>query len=133
MVYVVLSAVGTLIALVGLVRAMINEAGFLRARRSGMELQAEVTGNGSSPVGSGNAQVFTPVVRYAIEGRTYQAEVANSSGIAGSGSMTIVVNPEHPRVPYDRYGGLGRAGRGSIAVFALTAVNLAAAIAILAH
>ena len=108
-------------ATVGAVRAGLREADFLRARRHGVELQAEVLDNDASPTGNMNQYLLTPVVRYHLDGRAFVGSVLNASGVPGErgASMTIVVRREDPSVPYDRYGGLGVQARGRLAVFAV--------------
>lgn len=112
---------------VGAVRAGLREADFLRARRSGVELQAEIVDNDATPTGNRNQYFLAPVVRYHLDGHAFVGSVLNASGVPGErgGFMTIVVRREEPSVPYDRYGGLGVQARGWLAVFGVAVVLFA--------
>jgi hypothetical protein len=125
--FVLFSAVLCGIGAVGTVRAVLREADFLRARRTGVELQAEVIDNDAKPTTDSGQYYLTPVVRYSIQGRTYEAELVNASGLPGSrGSfMTIVVNPARPYEPYDRYQGMGATSRGWVLMFLIGTALLA--------
>jgi hypothetical protein len=126
----VFSAVFLVVATTGAVRAGLREAGFLRARRSGVELQADVLDNDTSPSGKRGAYFLTPVVRYRLDGRAYTGTVVNASGTPGDrgSAMTIVVSPDRPYEPYDRYGGMGAVARGWLLLFALSLALLVMAI-----
>lgn len=117
-------------ATVGAVRAAVGEIGFIRARREGVELRAEVLDDDVSPTGNRKQFLLTPVVRYHLDGHAYVSSVLNASGAPGRrGSfMTVVVRPDRPHESYDRYGGLGAQARGRLALFAL-AVALFAVVA----
>jgi hypothetical protein len=131
--FVLCSAALCVLGAIGTVRAAFREAGFLRARRAGVELRAEVVDNDAQPAMSAGQYYLTPVVRYAIEGRTYEAGLVNASGLPGSrgSSMTIVVDPARPYEPYDRYQGMGATARGWVLMFLIGIALLAWALAAL--
>ena len=130
MFFLIFAAVILVVGTVGAVRAVLQELRFRRARRGGVELQAEVLDNDATPSANRGAYFLTPVVRYHLEGRSYTAAVANASGSAGTrgSGMTIVVSPDHPYEPYDRYGGMGAMARGSLLLFALALVVITVAL-----
>ena len=86
-------------------------------RSAALELSAEVIGNSAARSGKPGAYFLTPVVRYYIDGKRYEAEIANATfgrpTDVGS-SMTILVSPDSPYSPMDPYGGLGATLRGAI-------------------
>lgn len=84
MLYVLLSAALCLAGAVGTARAAVREAGFLRARRSGVHVQAEVVDNDTAPTMNAGQYYVTPVVRYHIDGRRYEAALVNASGLPGT-------------------------------------------------
>jgi hypothetical protein len=118
-------------SLVGLVRAVRREVGFLRARRGGVELQATVTDGQASPSGKRGAYDLAPVVRYRLGERSYEATVVNASSVPRNrgDAMTVVVSPDSPYEPYDRYQGMGTEARNLILLFLLTVVVLLIALA----
>lgn len=130
MVFLVFAVVLMAVSTVGALRAGTREAGFLRARRGGVELQAEVVDIDASPAPNRGSYFLTPVVRYHLDGHRYEAELVNPSGTPGArgSAMTIVVSPDHPYAPYDRYGGMGGAARGWLMLFALSLVVLVMAL-----
>lgn len=130
MYFLVFACVLLAVSTVGAVRAAVREAGFLRARRGGVELQAEVLDIDAKRAPNSGSYFLTPVVRYHLDGHRYEAELVNSSGASGSrgSAMTIVVSPDHPYEPYDRYGGMGGAARGWLMLFALALAVLAMAL-----
>lgn len=121
MFFMVLSSALLVVGICGLGKAIADEAAFLRVRRSGVEISADVVGNDASPSPNQNAYHLNPVVRYHVDGRAYEAAVCNpgSRGHVGSG-MTILVHPDHPYAPYDRYGGIGTRSRNLVLLFACT-------------
>ena len=132
MVFMVFSAVMLVIGVVAAVGSGRKELAFQRAKRQGVELQAEVMDNAPSPSGNKGAYYLTPVVRYRLEGHTYTAELANASatpGIARGSGVTIVVHPDHPYEPFDRFGGMGAMARGSLLFLPLSLVLVAMAAA----
>ena len=125
MFFVVFSSVFLIVGIGAAVKAFTGEAAFIRVRRHGVELQADVVDNESSPGGNQNAYHLTPVVRYHVNGRAYKAALRNASGGRGfvGSSMTIVVHPDHPYAPYDRRGGMGTQSRNLLLLFALTVAD----------
>ncbi|WP_290118992.1 DUF3592 domain-containing protein [Actinomadura sp. DC4] len=121
-------------ALVGVARAGRREFAYLRARRTGAELQAQVVDTLASPSrrAAGTYDV-TPIVRYHLGERTYEATIVNASSVPQErgDSMTVVVSEDSPYEPYDRYQGMGAKARGSFALFALAVVVLLMALAAL--
>lgn len=133
MLFVLLSAALCLAGAVGTARAAVREAGFLRARRTGVQLQAEVVDNDTRPTVNAGQYYVTPVVRYHLEGRSYQAALVNASGLPGARgtAMTVVVDPARPYEPYDRYQGMGAASRGWVLGFLMGTASLVWALAVL--
>jgi hypothetical protein len=134
MAFLVLSALLLAISLAGVVRAGRREFGYCRARRTGVELQAEVVDNQANPSPrQRGAYDLVPVVRYHLGGRSYEACVVNASGLPGDrGSfMTVLVHPGTPYEPYDRYQGMGAAARASLMLFVLAVGLLLLALAVL--
>jgi hypothetical protein len=134
MVFLVLSAIVLAISLFGVAQAGRREIGYWRARRTGVELQAEVVDNEATPSSrQRGAYNLVPIVRYHLGERPYQASVVNASGVPGDrGSfMTILVRPDSPYEPYDRYQGMGAAARGSILLFVFAVGLLFLALAVL--
>ena len=127
MLFVLLSAAVCLAGAIGTVKAASREAGFLRARRTGVQLQAEIVDNDTQPTLNAGQYYVTPVVRYHLDGRSYEAAVVNASGTPGTrgSAMTLVVDPARPYEPYDRYQGMGAASRGWVLAFLMGAVMLA--------
>jgi hypothetical protein len=123
--YVVLSWAILILALGSSVPLVGQERGYLRARRKGVELQADVVENAPHAAGQRNNYWLAPVVRYHLDGHKYLAEVSNASGRPGDtgGSMTVLVHPDEPGVPYDRYGGIGMIARNSLGLCLLAAGN----------
>jgi hypothetical protein len=110
--------------------------GYRRARRTGVELQAEVVDNVANPrVGFDRGYALSPVVCYYLDGRSYEAVIVNASGFRTElGSfMTIVVNPDSPDKPYDRYQGMGDRESASVAALILIVGLLVVAILFLAR
>ncbi|WP_031513339.1 DUF3592 domain-containing protein [Streptomyces sp. NRRL F-5123] len=121
MIFVAVAAAAFLTGAFGTVRAALHGARCIRARRSGLELQADVVGNDSGPTANAGRYTLTPVVRYHIEGRAIVSSLVNASGRPGptGGAMTVVVDPARPYEPYDRYRLLGALDGGSIMLFLL--------------
>ncbi|MFI0942609.1 DUF3592 domain-containing protein [Streptomyces sp. NPDC021020] len=121
MLFVVCACVAFLTGAFGTVRAALRGARCLRARRSGLELQADVVGNDSRPTANAGRYSLTPVVRYRIDGRTIVSSLVNASGRPGTsgGAMTVVVDPARPYEPYDRYRFLGAADGGAVLLLLL--------------
>ncbi|MEW2158500.1 DUF3592 domain-containing protein [Streptomyces sp. NPDC007189] len=97
-------------------------------RRRALNLPAEVIGNSAAASGKPGAYFLTPVVRYRIDGKRYEAEIVNASygrpADAGS-SMTVLVSPDSPYSPMDPHGGLGATLRGALVTAALSTLLLA--------
>lgn len=132
MLLLVLTAFVVVTAIVSAGKAALTERAFLKARYRGVQLQADIVDNDTSPSGRRGAYYLTPVVRYHLEGRAYTAAIGNASSAARSrgSSMTVVVDPEHPYLPFDRFGGMGSAARGSLLVVPLAVVLVVLAIAL---
>lgn len=117
MVYLVL-AVLLACFLKGSVKTCRRMVGYWRARRTGVEMQAEVVDNlWNPPVGwQKSADGLAQVVRYHLNERSYDAVIVNASGIRKDlGSfMTIVVSPNSPYEPYDRYQRVGAREQGNL-------------------
>jgi hypothetical protein len=118
-------------SLIGLVRAGRREVGYLRARRGGMELQAVVMDSQATPSGRRGAYFLAPRVRYRLDERFYEATVVNASSVPRDrgDSMTVVISPDSPYEPYDRYQGMGTEARNLILLFGLAIVVLLIALA----
>ncbi|WP_433894367.1 hypothetical protein [Streptomyces sp. CA-111067] len=129
--FLVGACLALVVGTVGAVRSAARELAFRRARRQGVELQADVVDNEPTSSGNRGSYNLAPVVRYHLDGRRYTSTVVNASGAPGGvgGSMTIVVHPDHPYAPYDRYAGMGAMARGWLALFALSLVLIAVALA----
>ena len=114
------------VGLVGLVRAGRREVGYLRARRGGVELQAVVTYTQARSTGRRGAYFLIPTVRYRLDEHSYEATVVNASSVPRNrgDSMTVVVSPDSPYEPYDRYQGMGAEARNLILLFGLSVVVL---------
>jgi hypothetical protein len=131
MVFLVFALALPAISLIGLVRAGRREVGYLRARRGGVELQAVVTDGQATPSGRSGAYYLAPTVRYRLGERSYEATVVNAAGVPrnrGDG-MTVVVSPDSPYEPHDRYQGMGTVARNLILLFGLAVVVLLIALA----
>jgi hypothetical protein len=124
MFFMVLSTAVLIAGIVAAVKAAMDEAAFIRVRRRGVQLQADVVDNDASSANNQNSYYLTPVVRYRLNGRAYQAALCNANGGAGrvGGGMTVLVDPVHPYAPYDRYGGIGTRSRNLLLLFALGVV-----------
>jgi hypothetical protein len=135
MLYTVLSCAVFLLALGGAGRSVVREWGFLRARRKGIEVQADIVENATHGTGQRNTYWLAPVVGYHLDGRRHIAEVSNASGQPGTvgSAMTVVVDPDKPGVVYDRYGGFGAVGRNWLALFALSVVNVVIMLSVRLH
>ncbi|MGW3173405.1 hypothetical protein [Streptomyces sp. NPDC001153] len=96
-------------------------------RPTALELQAEVIDHSATQSGKPGAYFLTPVVRYFIDGKRYETELANASSgrpaDVGS-SMTVLVSPDHPYSPMDPYGGMGATLRGAIVTAVLSTLLL---------
>lgn len=127
MFYTVLASAGLVFGIGAAAKAVSDEAAFLRVRRRGVRLQADVVDNYTSPTGNRNSYFLTPVVQYRLDGRSYKAELCNPGGGRGSvgSSMTVMVHPDHPYAPFDRYGGMGTRSRNLLLLFALTVADFA--------
>ncbi|MEW1862035.1 hypothetical protein OG896_01065 [Streptomyces sp. NBC_00669] len=132
MFFTVLATAGLVVGIGAAVKAVKDEAAFLRVRRRGVEIQADVVDNDASPVGNRNTYFLTPVVRYRLNGRSYTAALCNPNGTPGGvgAGMTILVHPDHPYAPYDRYGGMGTQSRNLLLLFALTVADFAMMLAL---
>ncbi|WP_328473308.1 DUF3592 domain-containing protein [Streptomyces sp. NBC_00448] len=132
MFFTVLASAGLVVGIGAAVKAVKDEAAFLRVRRRGIEVQADVVDNDASPVGNRNTYFLTPVVRYRLNGRSYTAALCNPNGAPGGvgGGMTVLVHPDHPYAPYDRYGGMGTQSRNLLLLFALTVADFALMLAL---
>lgn len=104
------------LAVIGAIAAVTRDIGYWRARRQGVQLSAEVRSNDATSTGRTGTYYLTPVVRYHLNGRWYEAKLVNPSGQPADpgGSMVVVVHPEHPYEPYDRYQGMGTAARNAM-------------------
>lgn len=127
MVWLLVTA-GVLVAsLVTMARELRQNVMLRQVRPTALELSAEVIGNRATRSGKPGAYFLTPVVRYHIDGKRYEAEIANASfgrpAETGS-SMTVLVSPGHPYSPMDPYGGLGATLRGAIVTAVLSALLL---------
>ncbi|MGW7528410.1 DUF3592 domain-containing protein [Streptomyces sp. NPDC054783] len=114
-------------SLVTMAREMRRNVTLRQIRPTALELQAEVIGNNATQSGNRGAYFLTPVVRYYVDGKRYETEVANaSSGRAADvgSSMTVLVSPDHPYSPMDPYGGLGATLRGAIVTAVLSTLLL---------
>lgn len=132
MAFVVFASVLVFCSLVGLTGAARREIGYWRARRGGVELQAEVVDNRATPAGRTRAGYYLiPVVRYRLGDRSYEAAIVNASTVPRDrgDSMTVVVSPDDPYEPYDRYQGMGPAGRGWVICFVMAVALLLLAVA----
>lgn len=121
-IFMVISAVLLICSLAGVFQAGRREAAYWCARRTGVELQAEVVDNRASPSNRSKGTYYlTPVIRYHLAERSYEAAVVNASSIPRDRGdfMTVVVSPDSPYEPYDRYQGMGAAARGSLLFFVL--------------
>jgi hypothetical protein len=132
MIFVIASAVALVACVSAMVREVRRRVPLRRVRRGGVQSTAEivdVSTRGSSKPG---AYYMTPIVRYHLGGKVYEAEVVNAQmdrPQVGS-SMTVVVSPEFPWTPMDPYGGLGATLRGAIVGAVLSVGMLALAIAL---
>jgi hypothetical protein len=129
--FLVSACVLLLIGAVGAAKSGARELAFRRARRQGVELQADIVDREPTSSGRHGSSILAPVVRYRLEGHRHTATVVNASGapVGLGGSMTIVVHPDHPYAPYDRYAGMGMTARVWLAYFALSVVVVAIALA----
>jgi Protein of unknown function (DUF3592) len=118
-------------SVIGVVRAGRREVGYLRARRGGVELQATVTDSQATPSGRSGAYNLAPTVRYRLGERSYEATVVNAASVPRNrgDAMTVVVSPDSPYEPYDRYQGMGTQARNLILLFGLAVVVLLIALA----
>jgi hypothetical protein len=130
MIFFVVELAVTVLFVVLLVKVVRLDVHYWKARRFGVELQAEVVDNRAGASGQRGTYRLTPVVRYHLEGRSYEADILNPSGAPGEKgtSMTILVNAERPYEPYDRYRDVGSAVLGVLAVLALNVALLILAI-----
>ncbi|MFI0723714.1 DUF3592 domain-containing protein [Streptomyces sp. NPDC021224] len=121
MIFVAVASAAFLAGAFGTARAVLHGARCLRARRSGLELQADVVGNDSGPTANAGRYSLTPVVRYHVEGRAIVSSLVNASGRPAptGGAMTVVVDPARPYEPYDRYRLLGAVDGGSVLLLLL--------------
>ncbi|MQY36670.1 hypothetical protein SRB17_46720 [Streptomyces sp. RB17] len=121
-------------SLVTMARELRRNVTLRQIRPTALELSAEVIGNTATQSGKPGAYFLTPVVRYSIDGKRYETEIANASfgrpADVGS-SMTVLVSPDHPYSPMDPYGGLGGTLRGAIVTAVLSTLLLAWQIALL--
>jgi hypothetical protein len=134
---VFLAAVLLALYLKGFNRAGRRMVGYWRARGTGVELQAEVIDNVANLApGWFSGYYLAPVVRYYLDKRSYDAVIVNPSGIRRDpGSfMTIVVTPNSPDEPYDRYQGMGiRDGAALGNLLVLVGVLVLAILALARH
>ncbi|MCD9878404.1 DUF3592 domain-containing protein [Streptomyces guryensis] len=134
MVWLLVTA-GLLVAsLVTMVRELRQGMTLRQIRPTALELSAEIVDNRATGSGKPGAYFLTPVVRYYIDGRRYEAGIANASfgrpAEIGS-SMTVLVSPDSPYSPMDPYGGLGATLRGAIVTAVLCTLLLAWQLALL--
>ncbi|MFE7859205.1 DUF3592 domain-containing protein [Streptomyces sp. NPDC057403] len=134
MVWVLVTA-GVLVAsLVTVVRELRDHVTLRRIRPTARELQAEIVDHRATRSGRPGAYFLTPVVRYVLDGRRYEAGIANASfgrpAEVGS-AMTVLVSPDSPYSPMDPYGGLGATLRGALVTAVLSAALLVWGIATL--
>lgn len=132
MTFLVFASALVLCSLGGLVAATRRELGYWRARRGGAELQAEVVDNRATPSNRARgAYYLTPVVRYHLDGRSYEAAVVNApSAPRNRGDfMTVIVSPGNPYEPYDRYQWMGPGARAGLVCFVLATALLLVAVA----
>ncbi|WP_225835058.1 hypothetical protein [Streptomyces sp. NK08204] len=121
-------------SLVTMARELRNNVTLRQIRPTALELSAEVIDNRATESGKPGAYLLTPVVRYHIDGKRYEAEIANASfgrpADLGS-SMTVLVSLDSPYSPMDPYGGLGATLRGAIFTAVLSTLLLVWQIALL--
>ena len=127
MVWSVVTA-GLLVAsLVTMVRELRQGVTLRQIRPTALEMQAEVVDNRAARSGRPGAYFLTPVVRYSIDGKFYEAGIANASfgrPVEIGSSMTVLVSPESPYGPIDPYGGLGATLGGAIVTAVLCTLLL---------
>ncbi|MER6072901.1 DUF3592 domain-containing protein [Streptomyces sp. NPDC001817] len=119
---------GVLVAsLVSMARELRQNVTLRQVRPTALELSAEVIDNSATRSGKPGAYFLTPVVRYYVDGKRHEAEIANPSfgrpADVGS-SMTVLVSPDHPYSPMDPYGGLGATLRGTLVTAVLSTLLL---------
>ncbi|RPF31817.1 DUF3592 domain-containing protein [Streptomyces sp. TLI_185] len=134
MVWLVVTA-GLLVAsLVTMVRELRQGLTLRQIRPAALEMQAEVVDNRATRSGRPGAYFLTPVVRYYIHGKRYEAGIANASfgrPVEIGSSMTVLVSPESPYSPMDPYGGPGATLGGAIVTAVLSTLLLVWQLALL--
>lgn len=134
MVWLVVTAGVLGVSLVTMVRELREGVTLRQIRPTALELQAEIVDNRATGSGKPGAYFLTPVVRYHIDGKRYEAGIANASfgrpAEIGS-SMTVLVSPDNPYSPLDPYGGLGATLRGAVVTAVLCTLLLAWQLALL--
>lgn len=127
MVWLLVTAGVLVMSLVTIVRERTRNVTLRQIRPTALELSAEVIGSSASDSGKPGAYLLTPVVRYFLDGRRYEAELANSDfgrPVEVGSSMTVLVSPHSPYTPLDPYGGLGARLRGALATAVLSTLLL---------
>ncbi|MFE9453587.1 hypothetical protein [Streptomyces sp. NPDC006739] len=117
-----LAVVTLALSLGSIVHRLVQVPTLRKIRPTAMEISGEVIDNTSTSSGNAGAYYSTPVVRYYVDGKRYEAEIANPvfrRPAAVGTSMTILVSPHHPFSPMDPYGGMGSGMRGKFLVAAL--------------
>ena len=127
MVWLVVTAALLVASLVTMVRELRQGVTLRQIRPTALAMQAEVVDHRATRSGKPGAYFLTPVVRYCIDGRRYEAGIANASfgrpAEIGS-SMTVLVSPDFPYSPMDPYGGLGATLGGAIVTAVLCTLLL---------
>ncbi|UXY28158.1 DUF3592 domain-containing protein [Streptomyces sp. HUAS TT20] len=127
MVWVLVTAGVLMASLVTMARELRQNVTLRQIRPTALELSGEVIDNSATSSGKPGAYFLTPVVRYYIDGKRYEAEIVNATfgrpADVGS-SMTVLVSPESPYSPMDPYGGLGATLRGAISTGVLSTLLL---------
>ncbi|WP_316741466.1 hypothetical protein [Streptomyces sp. MK7] len=121
-------------SLVTMAREMRRNVTLRQIRPTALEVSAEVVGDRATRSGKPGAYFLTPVVRYHIDGKRYEAEIANATyrRPADVGSFTtVLVSPDFPYSPMDPYGGLGATLRGALVTAVLSTLLLIWQIALL--
>ncbi|MEU5538977.1 hypothetical protein [Streptomyces sp. NPDC020362] len=91
---------GTLVAsLVTIARELCRNVTLRQVRPTAIELSAEVIGNSATRSGKPGAYILPPVVRYYVDGKRHETEIANPAfgrPVDVGSSMTVLVSPDSP-------------------------------------